>query len=104
MIWYYHFVGGVKLHTAFPSWFPGLQVPEETIRELGMEVIDGSLKHEVKDEGKVRNLKVRSLRLDFPTGVKMINAKLPDLRALSCEELFQQHNIKAKDEAQKQEV
>jgi glutamyl-tRNA synthetase len=80
------------------------QVPEETIRELGMEVIDGSLKHEVKDEGKVRNLKVRSLRLDFPTGVKMINAKLPDLRALSCEELFQQHNIKAKDEAQKQEV
>lgn len=62
------------------------QVPEERIRALGMKVIDGSLDHEVRDEGKVRNLHVRSLRLDFPTGVKMINAKLPDLRRLSCDQ------------------
>ncbi len=34
----------------------------------------------------------------------MINAKLPDLRALSVEELFKQHGMKARDEAEKQQM
>ena len=69
-----------------------------------MEVLEEPGMHAIKDEGKVRNMAVRSLRLDFPTGVKMINAKLPELRALSREELFKQHNMKTKDEDDKTKV
>jgi aspartyl/asparaginyl-tRNA synthetase len=81
------------------------QVPEERIRELGLRIIDGAPEgHVVRDEGAVRNLAIRSLRLAFPVGVQMINAKLPDLRALSLEELFAQHGIKARDEEEKQRL
>eukprot|EP01004_Peranema_trichophorum_P002852 NODE_187_length_3308_cov_64.205965_g108_i1.p1 GENE.NODE_187_length_3308_cov_64.205965_g108_i1~~NODE_187_length_3308_cov_64.205965_g108_i1.p1 ORF type:complete len:1014 (+),score=307.17 NODE_187_length_3308_cov_64.205965_g108_i1:393-3044(+) len=79
------------------------KVPEEKIRELGMEILEGG-GPEPRDPGKVRNLQMRSLRLSYPVGVEMVNAKLKELRPLTREQLWEQYRIKTKNEYEKEQA
>eukprot|EP01012_Entosiphon_sulcatum_P057224 TRINITY_DN80958_c0_g1_i1.p1 TRINITY_DN80958_c0_g1~~TRINITY_DN80958_c0_g1_i1.p1 ORF type:complete len:618 (-),score=183.75 TRINITY_DN80958_c0_g1_i1:28-1881(-) len=75
------------------------QVPEDKVAELGLGVIETA--EQGRDPGKIRNRAMRVLRLSYPDGVKIINAKLPDLRVLPLDRLFEEFGIKAKDEEEK---
>jgi aspartyl-tRNA synthetase len=97
---YPHFLDMVR--EQFPLEDLVFQIPAEKVIALGMGVIENT-DIIAKDAGRVRNLDIRVLRLPFPTGAAMINAKLAELRPLSRQELNAQYGIKTKNDFEKEQ-